>query len=969
MVGTYKLGDREVSEREFKEKVYGKDSKAAESAKKKESKKSKDLAKAGSKGSSYSVVTRKDGSKEVYDKTSGKKVKTEKYKEAKRKEDKAKKESKKNSIVVDEKGRQLKPEDYLVEEQKAFSDSQRARLTVGEGGKVSQTKNVEFREQIREKDFPRAKGETEEEYRERLKDITEYFSKKRIKQISKSEAGKGRESITLGVGVDFETKKEPEGEPAKPINPVDLNIGRNKELKSDRTIPMLNPGERRRGLSGAMDWIQEKRRNALEKQKMNEVRGKSTYENIPILTGLGIAQGAVGLAQLGGSAIKTLRFKPDENTLSETRESMFDAAETTKDVSKEVRKDPSLLYKVPKEKVEQIFTNIGKSAAEDPLGFAGQLAVGYGVTKGISAGVKAGVKTYNAPKITGGSQGSTVRVDLADDVSRSATTTKTNIRAGSKKYVVEGITKTVDRADDANVRLQSSSTNLKVRNVNKKGAVVNTNTGFARSEAAVVKTKEGVVIGRADTVQATNVGSKSVIRQGDVVSVGRSDPSGYTMSNIVKTGKSAKFKVVGSADDLAFKTDKTKKISSIEGSASRKVAEFEAPVKTTYQTDFGKVTVPSKDKVVQTVYDDFGSARAGRFLSKSDKATNIKVDPYSQTASSGNVNVVYKADDVVGSLVKKANPSKDVISKSSSSGGLAQSSQSVVKVKTPAPQSSSSQALTAVRDVVDEKVKTISVGIDKLAKPSSDVAVSSAVVSSSKQDEAVKMTEIKQDTVQSIKPAQKQQEKPIISTKSFTSTNVLSEQKVDLSGASVTKSSSRSKRKSISKTFTDSIVQQKPKQETKIMPKIMQQPMINTPKPSSAISRPLMPPFPTPVPTPKPSQRSMSGFGVFVRQKGVFKQVGSKAYNFMDAKNVGAYTVSNTPRATFFVKPISSRVSAAPEAARGFFGRVRSTLVKKRGMFIEKKEKRITTKGELAGITMKGILANKNKNTKRGFKL
>lgn len=101
------------------------------------------------------------------------------------------------------------------------------------------------------------------------------------------------------------------------------------------------------------------------------------------------------------------------------------------------------------------------------------------------------------------------------------------------------------------------------------------------------------------------------------------------------------------------------------------------------------------------------------------------------------------------------------------------------------------------------------------------------------------------------------------------------------------------------------------------------------------------------------------GFNVFVRMKGVFKQVNLKPLSRKEALNLGSFTVANTPAATFKVKPASSPV-AASFSKRGFWNDLtRYNRGREPDLFVEKPSRRIKTWGEKLGITFKGIEARR----------
>ena len=98
------------------------------------------------------------------------------------------------------------------------------------------------------------------------------------------------------------------------------------------------------------------------------------------------------------------------------------------------------------------------------------------------------------------------------------------------------------------------------------------------------------------------------------------------------------------------------------------------------------------------------------------------------------------------------------------------------------------------------------------------------------------------------------------------------------------------------------------------------------------------------------------GFDVFVRKRGVFVKASSFAMSKKDALDFGAFTVSNTARATFDVRPSSSSIMGGSSiSSAGAFNKYRSNFYKKGGLFIEKRNKRITSLCEKAEITSLGI--------------
>jgi len=100
-----------------------------------------------------------------------------------------------------------------------------------------------------------------------------------------------------------------------------------------------------------------------------------------------------------------------------------------------------------------------------------------------------------------------------------------------------------------------------------------------------------------------------------------------------------------------------------------------------------------------------------------------------------------------------------------------------------------------------------------------------------------------------------------------------------------------------------------------------------------------------------------SGFDVFVRSKGEFKKVNYGAFSQSDAINFGAFKVGNTASASFKVVRSNNNVTnyfKQPINIENFYI--------KDGTYIEKRGKRIKSKGELEEITFKGIRKNRLKS-------
>lgn len=100
-----------------------------------------------------------------------------------------------------------------------------------------------------------------------------------------------------------------------------------------------------------------------------------------------------------------------------------------------------------------------------------------------------------------------------------------------------------------------------------------------------------------------------------------------------------------------------------------------------------------------------------------------------------------------------------------------------------------------------------------------------------------------------------------------------------------------------------------------------------------------------------------AGFNVFTRIKGKFTRANIKPLSETEAINYGAFRVGTTSQATFKIAP-------AGTTATGIFkgqGNL-SDFYKKGNLYIEKKERRIKSPGELREITFKGIASKRSKN-------
>ena len=135
-------------------------------------------------------------------------------------------------------------------------------------------------------------------------------------------------------------------------------------------------------------------------------------------------------------------------------------------------------------------------------------------------------------------------------------------------------------------------------------------------------------------------------------------------------------------------------------------------------------------------------------------------------------------------------------------------------------------------------------------------------------------------------------------------------------------------------------------------------PVPTSPRPNPRTPSPVIPKL-----APKPFQRQRSSGGIFsvqVRREGTFQTIGS-GLSSLQAFRLGKRVVSNTAAASFRVSSGGSATTRGLSAPSGFRMSTRES-----GVFIERRERRISTGGELRQITLKGVEASKKKKKKKG---
>ena len=150
---------------------------------------------------------------------------------------------------------------------------------------------------------------------------------------------------------------------------------------------------------------------------------------------------------------------------------------------------------------------------------------------------------------------------------------------------------------------------------------------------------------------------------------------------------------------------------------------------------------------------------------------------------------------------------------------------------------------------------------------------------------------------------------------------------------------------------------------------------------TAAKVKPITKPVPTPTPffdleiekIAKPITKGKGKFDTFVKEKGKYKKVNIKPHTRRSAEGFGMYVADNTPSKSFFIKPSTAK----GKASRDFEGR-RTSLQgkfrqkKRKGQpiapigrpYIEKDRFGIDTVGEIQGISIKGLLAQRRKGRK-----
>lgn len=159
------------------------------------------------------------------------------------------------------------------------------------------------------------------------------------------------------------------------------------------------------------------------------------------------------------------------------------------------------------------------------------------------------------------------------------------------------------------------------------------------------------------------------------------------------------------------------------------------------------------------------------------------------------------------------------------------------------------------------------------------------------------------------------------------------------------------------------VLEKKPELVLEQKPELKQQPsirVINEPR----ILTPNKPPFtpPPPIIAPKEQESKTGLFSVQVRRKGFFREI-AKAETPEQAFNIGRVAVSKSAAASFKVVSEDNDYNLASIGSKLLPKKQFFASKKEKDVFIEKKEKRIKSKGELEEITFKGLAAIRTKKS------
>ena len=398
----------------------------------------------------------------------------------------------------------------------------------------------------------------------------------------------------------------------------------------------------------------------------------------------------------------------------------------------------------------------------------------------------------------------------------------------------------------------------------------------------------------------------------------------------------------------------------------------ESAKKMNYFDEPNVVSVSSAEKYENIVYSGAVDSRGGSLLRSAEKGGDFKVNPYDQSYSFDDLTFSYvkpneafifeksivktKADSLPVSSYIEVSDANSVMKLQQGSGGATIS----VRAKNPSPPVivAETQAKSVVKNIkVAEATKTSEVVVSS----GKTVIPAASLSGKSKYAELVEVTynkavalDVESEKVVSPARITATASSVVSGFSSKSSSSLAYTLATGVKSSSLVDSISASEIKTNLKTDVVFVVEQ------------VVEPVVNTPIPPGKFV-PVAPVVSLPG-VDKPSRASV-GYDVYVRKSGVFEKSTVKPLSLSDAKDFGAYRVHNSPRATFLLKPgVSSGLGFIKRNVKGSFSSLSPNFVQKNGMYIEKRNKRIMSPGEKAGITFKGIQSNIIKSKKNKFK-
>lgn len=848
-MATYELDGKKVSEREFKEKVYGKDSSQAKKAREKEA----NAPKAGEKGSGKAVVTKRDKSTIVVD-TNTNEVLSETTPEGKQRV----------RVNVDSKGAVGKPKDLesVAKQNRALREKARLQEDSLKPGREEQLQSKQ--EVLTSEERP--------EVLERL----------RSKQSNES--------------------------------PEVLKRIREKDIQ-ERFPSMITAQEKPKGIiNKAKNFLEKEEGKAILSEQRRSGAGKTSFKEGAILFGVGVAKGAIGTVELF--------VKPKQTIVS------------LYNFGKSAVKNPKIISDVARE--------LGQSFARNPAGFAGEIVGSAGVFKGASVITKASGKfvkaSTEASKLSKKYAGAIVErpkgflEDIPKDVSVEGTPVVGARYSGTREqlqgFVREESVLVPEFGKPVNLRQLDEVKAVKAKATIQQEVteiVASNKEGLIKKplDVKISKTKERIV--PVEDVPTRNTFSSSLIKDNGDLGVKIKESGIVSYESIVAPSKEAK-----SAFKLLSDNSKNQLVS-----LSKK---NDVVAKQFFAEDVGVVDITVKGQRRTVLFDTksfepLAEVRRGSSVSKIVRAKpDINRIVKSSFGESGGATIATVNVDVGGGQVgvQAQKVKQETVSALStpSSSGAKQTLASKEKV--------SSEGSKASESVVGVRPKPV-VAQDSVKKPITSFSTGKSSVKSSR-------FALAQGSKDKLDIGQVNKQFADISQ-----VNKLGQGQSNAQSQSNIQNQANTALQAQAKSLAQSqkleLLQNKIVSSEQLRRnKVFQKPAV----------RPRFP-FNT------KKNKLNEGYDVFVRERGEFKKISGSSLKKSDALDLGAFYVSNTPRATF--KLVSGgRVGAGvSDKVKGSFKRFGSNLKLKGGLFIEKREKRIKSAGEKAGITLKGIQSLKSK--------